>query len=276
MRRFALIFGFLCTVSLPGFSETYTIKFGDLPGGLEIQYEITDRIVGKITNTSPVPIGCRNLEIKRIGATLPLLLDNSEVHLDSGASQAISRENPFFQTKLESWAGKECYTGLVLEFKNQSDTKRYPWGKITGTVGDTFITVSLENNSEEPAVIDWNGSWFVDGDKSASRIALRRGNYLFDELPQVVSPRTALQKEIVPRKNMSGCGMMAPCYRPLVPAIIAPELAEKAMKDYADGKISIVLQITIEGKKTSVPLDFEVKSIKAIQPRLSIKRPMIG
>jgi len=48
-RKFVLIFWFLCTVSAPVFSETYTIKFGDLPGGFEIKYEIKDsdnRIVG--------------------------------------------------------------------------------------------------------------------------------------------------------------------------------------------------------------------------------------
>jgi hypothetical protein len=44
MRKFALIFRFLCAVSLPGFSETYTIKFGDLPGGLEIKYEVRARL----------------------------------------------------------------------------------------------------------------------------------------------------------------------------------------------------------------------------------------
>jgi hypothetical protein len=236
---------------------------------------MTDRIVGKIANTSPVPIGCRNLEIRRIGATLPLLLNDSEVNLEPGASQNISRENPFFQNKLESWAGKECYTGLSHEYKNQSESKKFSWGTIAGSVEDTFIKLSLENNSDQPITIDWNGSYFVDVDKSTSGINLRGGNILNGELSQVVLPRTMFQKEIIPRKNMYGCGMLAPCYRPLIPSQIAPELAGKIMTDSTEKMISFVFQLIIEGKKTPVTLDYEIRSIKAILPKFAPKR-LIG
>jgi hypothetical protein len=44
-----------------------------------------------------------------------------------------------------------------------------------------------------------------------------------------------------------------------------------ASQDYVGGKISLVLQLIIEGKKTPVTFDFEVKSMKAIQPRMAPK-----
>jgi hypothetical protein len=276
MRKFVFIFGLFCTVSMPVFSETYTIKFGDLPGGLEIQYEITNRIVGKITNTSPVPIGCRSLEIKRIGATLALLLDSSEVNLDSGASQNISRENPFFQNKLESWAGKECYTGLSHEFINQSENKKFPWGTIAGSLktltgSASEVALSLENNSDQPIVIDWKESYFIDIDNSTSRIGFMGVVGPYWEIPYTLSPRAAFQKELIPRKNIVSCTDGPPCYLPLIPSLIAPELAGKIMKDSTGKKISLVLQLTVEGKKTTVTLDFGLKSINAIRPKFAPK-----
>jgi hypothetical protein len=278
MRKLALILVFICTTSLPAFSETYTIKFGDLPGGLEIQYEITTSIVGKITNTSTVPIGCRSLEIKRLGATFPLLLDNSEVNLDSGASQNISRENPFYQNKLESWAGKECYTGLSHEFKNQSESKKFPWGTIDGSlktlngVVSEGVTLSLKNNSDQPIVIDWNESYFIDIDNSTSKIDFSGVVGWYAEIPYTLSPRATFQKVLIPRKNRVMCSDYGvPCYQSLIPSLIAPELAGRIMKDSTEKKISLVLQLTVEGKKTRVTLDFGVKSINASQPKFPPK-----
>jgi hypothetical protein len=277
-RTFVLILAFLCAVTVPAFSETYTIKFGDLPGGLEIQYEITTIIVGKITNTSPVPIGCRRLEIKRLGATFALSLDNSEVNLDSGASQSISRENPFYQNKLESWVGKECYTGLRHEFKNQSESNKFPWGTITGSLktlsgsASEVIALSLENNSDQPIVIDWNESYFIDIDNATSRISFRGGTSRYVEIPYKLSPRATFQKELIPRKNIVSCtDYGAPCYLPLIPSMIAPELAGKIMKDSTGIKISLVLQLAVEGKKTTATLDFGLKSINAIPPKFASK-----
>jgi beta-lactamase regulating signal transducer with metallopeptidase domain len=260
-------------------SATYVIKFGDLHGGLEIQYEITDRIVGKITNTSPLPIGCRNLEVKRIGATLPLLLEDSEVNLEAGASQNISRKNPFFPNERETWAGKECLTGLSYEFKNQSESNKFQWGSITGflkTITGYEIELSLENDSDQPIIIDWNGSSFTGVDHSTSGIINHKGwPSRYGEISSIVSPRSTFHGVAIPSKNIvGGCSDYGvPCYNPLIPSLIAPELAGKIMNNSADNKISFALQLIIEGKKMPVTLDFEIKSIKAILPKFPPKRP---
>jgi len=283
-RKIALIFGFLCTVSLPVFSETYTIKFSDLPGGLEIQYEVKasdNKIVGTIKNISPVPIGCNRLRFIPYGSQTESWGNNFQLNLDPGASKDFSWEKPSPQYILQmkivnffdggEW-NKDCSTGLTPEFINRSESNKFEWGTITGSILNEHIYLSLENNSDRPIEIDWNESSLIDFDKSAKRIIrLRTASWeMSDSIPNsVVPPRAKLNESIIPKDNY----VRGPVFstRSLIPSSIPPQLAEKTIKDYAGKQMSLVLQLIIDGKKTIVTFDFEVKSMKPIQPYLATK-----
>jgi hypothetical protein len=297
MKNIVLISIFLCAVSFPAFSETHTIKFGDLPGGLEIQYEIKDShnlIIGTMKNTSPAPIGCYRFSARFNGSRTGWSLgDDSRVLLDSGASQEFSWNKPsprimpnekVAANKIDQWFGLECYTGFSNDYNNQSESKTFPWGNITvasttliGFSWDGF-KISLENNSDQPIEIDWDGSSIVDFNKSTKQIMPKwvSPNDMKKPIANTVAPPRAVLNETITPKNYRACGMGGWCLTPLVPSTVAPELAEKTMKDYAGKKISLILQLIIEGKKTPVTFDFEVKSMKAIQPRMAPKGMMGG
>jgi hypothetical protein len=272
MRKFALILGFLGAVSLPAFSQTFTFNFGDLPGGLEIKYERTGKIAGTIKNTSSVPIGCNHLYFG-LNYRSRESGDDFRPNLDPGASQDFSWDanaTPYIE---------DCHTGLSTEFKNKSEIKKFQWGTITGIPFNTDVSLSLQNDSDRPIEIDWNESSLIDYDNSSKTIipAFFRSQYASTSIPNsVVPPRAKLNTRIAPRANYSGpFAMIGITLKPMIPSETIPGLAEKTMKEYAGKKMSLVLQLVIEGKKTPVTFDFEVKSIKAIKPELLPKGMMM-
>jgi len=264
-RKFLLILGFLCTVSLPVFSETFAIKFGDLPGGLEFQYEGTGRIAGTIKNTTPVSIGC-NTET-----------NDFQINLDPGAIQDFSWEKPPSYTlpkgnvdasEMRSWGGQSfrCDTELGLEYKNQSESKKFQWGTITGSPRREYIDLSLENNSDQPIEISWNESSLIDFDNSTKR-GLLHSRTRGESIPNsVVPPRAKFSEYIFPKENYHRD--MISYISPPIESRVPPASAERLMKLYTGKKMSLVLQLIIEGKKTPVTLEFELKSVSTKKPLL--------
>jgi hypothetical protein len=286
MRKFVFFFGFFCMVSWPVFSQTYTIKFGDLPGGLEIKYEVknANRIAGTIKNTSPVPIGCKSLFDKLYEYTEwdSRPRDDSRINLDAGASQEFSWNWPrlYLQqninadiNKIESLFHPDCYTGLSHKYAKRSDNKIFEWGTVTAAAANDRITLSLENNSDQPIEIDWNGSSFIDADRSAIKMIPSGVSVMSIASPlpkSAVRPHTQVDGYVTPILSLSTC-MEACMLNTLLPSHVSPELAEKTVKKYSGKKISLFLQLIVEGKKTYVTLDFEVQSTSVILPPFSPK-----
>jgi hypothetical protein len=268
MRKFALILGFFCTVSLPVYSETFTVEFGSLPGGLQFQFEINESdktVSGTIRNTSPVPIGCNRLYF---GSTefQDKSGDDLRPNLDPGASRSF-KWTTAARPKIRQ---DDCHTALSPEFKNQSEIKKFQWGTITCTPTSTGIALSLENDSDQPIEIDWNESSFIDFDHSAKTIV--PGMFSpFNPIPlipnSVAPPRARLKESITPKENYRRTGM-GTSRKPLIPTSTDPGSAEKTIRDYVGKKMSLVVQLIVEGKKMPVAFEFEVKSVKAIKPNL--------
>jgi ankyrin repeat protein/beta-lactamase regulating signal transducer with metallopeptidase domain len=278
-------------------SKTYTMRFGDLPGGLEIKYAIetsdNNKLSGTIKNTSPVPIGCSRLYFKSVryqSFSETWWGKNFAVNLDPGASQDFSLEASSVQNDVPekiadaidtgSWEKELCSTKLIVEFKDKAESKKFPWGTVTGFPRNMGIRLSLENNSDQKIEIDWNESSLIDFDKSAKKIIHR---LLFPPSPwdrseplpnSVVPPRAARDEEVNLRDNYHGRR-----YSPisdLIPQLISPESAQWAVNYYPGKKMSLILQLIIEGKKTPVTFDFEVQSMSAKNPARSPIGPILA
>lgn len=160
-----------------------------------------------------------------------------------------------------------------FRLSHNSDSKKFPWGAITASALPDRITLSLENNSDQPIEIDWNGSSFIDVDRLAikmipSRVSVRSIGSPFPK--SVVRPHSKINESVTPMKSLSSCAEA--CFvNSLIPSQVSPELAEKTAKLYSGKKMSVYFQLIIDGKKTPATLDFEVQSMSIIPPPFSPK-----
>jgi hypothetical protein len=257
----------------PSPSATYTMSLGSA-GGLIIDYRLIstpdsfsmfrNQASGTVTNTTSLPVTCKQIA--------PAIFDASDlivfsIRLAPRASQTFSRnvlsdKNMSALGPLE-WKGRSCTSPLSYEFADRTATRSFAGGVVKGLVRDKEIGVVVENNSDQPIEIDWNGSSFIDTDRSAKRIFHSGVKYADREqsLPNTTIPPLARSEDaVIPADHVrySSDGWIEDS---LFPAEVLPGDAEAAMRTLRGAKVSLFLQLLVSGKKTSVTLTSEVSAV---------------
>jgi hypothetical protein len=253
-----------------------TIPFGNA-GGLVIKYRLTttrdslgllfrNAASGTVTNTTSLPVRCAIVApANPEGIRLRILA----IRLAPGASQTFSKddtastEDMSAMGKLE-WEGNSCITPLSYDFANKTAIGSFAGGVVKGLIGDKRIGIVVENNSDQPFEIDWNGSSFVDVDRSAKRIFHSGVRYADREqsLPNTtVPPFSRAEESVSPteRVRYSNGGWYED---PIFPTEVRPGDAETAIRTLRRARVSLFLQLVVAGKKTSVTLTFEVAEVE--------------
>jgi hypothetical protein len=127
--------------------------------------------------------------------------------------------------------------------------------------------ITVENSSDQPIEIDWNGSSFIDTTRSAKRIFHSGVKYTDREqsLPNTtVPPLAKVEEAAIPTANVYYSEGSTGGWReePLLPTMIRPDLAETAMRTLKGAKVALFLQLLVTGKKTPVTLTFEVSDVR--------------
>jgi hypothetical protein len=259
---------------------TFTIPFG-LGGGVVVDYQIEtgssyggmfqNRVSGRLTNTTGLPVECVSIH-PVVAGTPEILLGITGVRLASGASRPFSQEPHTSPTNvratgISAWEAMSCMSPLEYRFIDQTVTKSFSGGVVTGSIRSTQIAITVENNSDQPIEVDWNGSSFVDMTRSATRIFHSGVKYTDREqsLPNTTIPPLArVEDSAVPTANVHFSEGSNGGWReePLFPGRVRPELAEAAMRTLKGAKVALFLQLLVDGKKTPVTLMFEVSEVR--------------
>jgi Carboxypeptidase regulatory-like domain len=266
--------------SVPIPSASYTIPLG-IAGGVVVEYQITtvvtygrmfqNKISGRLTNTTNLPIACAGID-PVVPGTPATLLGVNGVRLASGASRSFSQNDMISVTNvsatgISAWKGVSCMTPLDYGFVRRTDTKGFSGGVVTGSIRTNQIGITVENSSDQPIEIDWNGSSFIDTTRSAKRIFHSGVKYTDREqsLPNTtVPPLAKVEEAAIPTANVYYSEGSTGGWReePLLPTMIRPDLAETAMRTLKGAKVALFLQLLVTGKKTPVTLTFEVSDVR--------------
>ena len=233
---------------------------------------IINTLYGTLKNETKYPVSCAITPVPSSESRLDVLVLEPRVSdIPPGELRPFKKTQSSVSQKsvsILSWQAA-CRSKLSYKFVNAKVEKKFTGGSVIGVMGLKGISFQVLNDSDSPIEILWNDSSIIDMTRTAGRImhdGVKFGDREQSFPNTIVPPQAKIEDTATPTKGIEFIsGENAHWF---VPPLLPTELPVEKLDEYLPApigrKITLFLQLLVEGKKVPVSLPFEIVGVSAV------------